>query len=64
MQPSASYATSLASVMYFVCAQLDTVRSKAGVLAIVDELEKITPLLEKVRNRFDVISHSSIETTT
>lgn len=27
--------------------QLDTVKSKAGVLAIIDELEKITPLLEK-----------------
>lgn len=32
-----------------VRAQLDTVKSKAGVLAIIDELEKITPLLEKVR---------------
>lgn len=27
--------------------QLETVRSKLGVLAIIDELEKITPLLEK-----------------
>ena len=33
--------------------QLETIKAKPGVLAIIDELEKITPLLKEVQRIAD-----------